>query len=255
MKKIFIITNDTRDVDFSITRRVAERLRELGSSVALLPRARAALSDVDAGVIGECFDAAESDLMIVIGGDGSILDASYNAISNGIAVLGINAGRLGYLSGMDPSDLALLEDVVSDRCGKRELMTLSVSIKRGEEELPVARRAVNEAVISHGSLSRLSDIEVDCGGETGINYLADGVIISTPAGSTAYSLSAGGPIVESTLDSICITPICPHSFFARSIIISPDTVIRIKCNNDERTSLYLTVDGRENVELVKGRSN
>lgn len=252
MKNIFVLTNYTRDVDFSVTKRIASDLVRMGCKVALLKEAFDKCSVEKTTVIGDGFGLSDADLMIVIGGDGSILDASHDAIENDIPVLGINVGRLGYLSGMDISDIDSLDYISQNLSSERTLMTLSVKVIRGNETIRIERSAVNEAVVSHGSLSRLSDIEVDCEGNGTIDYRADGVIVSTPAGSTAYSLSAGGPIVESTLDSLCITPICPHSFFARSIIVSPDSTIRIRCKNDDKTTMFLTVDGRENIKLASG---
>lgn len=252
MKNIFVLTNDTRDVDLSVTQSTVSVLLALGCNVALLPHIHLALNVDGVGIIGDKFDISQAELVIVIGGDGSILDASRDAIANRIPVLGINAGHLGYLSGMDKDEISILPSIIQGRYCERNLMTFSIRIYRGNETIEISRRAVNEAVVSHGSLTRLSDIEVSCGSSASINYRADGVIISTPAGSTAYSLSAGGPIIESTLDSVCVTPICPHSFFARSVIVSPESVVRVRCNNDDKTDLYLTVDGRENFALRPG---
>lgn len=252
MKNVFVLTNYTRDVDFSVTKRIASELIRIGCNVALLREVFEKCTIEKTIVIGDAFGLTDTDLMVVIGGDGSILDASHDAIENNIPVLGINVGRLGYLSGMDISDIDSLDYISQNLLSERALMTLSVKIIRGNETIRIDRSAVNEAVVSHGSLSRLSDIEVSCEGNGRIDYRADGVIVSTPAGSTAYSLSAGGPIVESTLDLLCITPICPHSFFARSIIVSPDSTIRIRCKNDDKTTMFLTVDGRENIKLASG---
>lgn len=252
MKNIFVLTNHTRDVDLSVTKRISSELIRLGYNVALLRGIFEECAIEKTSAIGDVFGLSETDLMIVIGGDGSILDASHDAIENDIPVLGLNVGRLGYLSGMDVADIDSLDYISKTLSSERLLMTLSVKILRKNEIINIGRSAVNEAVVSHGSLSRLADIEVICEGNGAIDYRADGVIISTPAGSTAYSLSAGGPIVESTLDSLCITPVCPHSFFARSIIVSPESVIRIRCKNDEKADMFLTVDGRENIKLAQG---
>ncbi len=197
---------------------------------------------------------AEADILIVLGGDGTILEAGRRAAQRGIPILGINLGRLGYMAELEMSELDQLSRLFRGDYRIEERAMLRVELLNAGGELRAFCDALNDAVISNGSVSRMIDLELCEGEETVTTYRADGLIIATPTGSTAYSMSAGGAVVDPRVACICATPICPHSFIARPILFPDDAVLRVRniCNREKM--LYLTVDGRMNFELYRNQS-
>ncbi len=192
---------------------------------------------------------AQADIIIVLGGDGTILEAARRASVRETPILGINLGRLGYMAELELNDLPLLDRLFdgSYTLENRSMMRVELLSKNGE--LRSFCYALNDAVISNGSVSRLVELELFEGGELVTAYRADGLIVATPTGSTAYSMSAGGSIVDPRVACFCVTPICPHSFVARPLIFSDSSMLKIRNVCVREKMLYLTVDGRMNFEL------
>lgn len=184
-----------------------------------------------------------ADIIITIGGDGTIIRYAKRAALDNKPVLGINAGRMGYLANIEQNELSLISKLKSKEYIVEERMMLSVDVFENEKLLNTYT-ALNDAVITSGFISRIIDISVSVGKDT-INYLADGLIVSTPTGSTAYSMSAGGPIIDPSTENICITPICSHSLSAKPILLGAEKKIFLKSFSKKRTEIYLTVDGRK----------
>ena len=180
------------------------------------------------------------DIIIVIGGDGTIIHNAKRAAMLGKSVLGINAGRVGFLAGLEDSELSKLSTLISGEYSTEKRMLLKVRYKNFEYY------CLNDAVISKGNLSRMIDISASINGEC-ISYRADGLIAATPTGSTAYSLSAGGPIVDFRLESISRTPICPQSLYTRPILVSSENNIEVSALAPKGTDVYLTVDGEQSI--------
>ncbi len=195
---------------------------------------------------------AEADCVIVLGGDGSILDAARRCAPFNKDLLGINLGHLGYMTELDMSDLAPLARVVTGDYYIDERAMLSVEVFNQNGGRKAESFALNDAVISNGSVARIVDLELYEGGSAVSDFRADGLIVATPTGSTAYSMSAGGPITDPQLPCICVTPICPHSLSARPMLFRDDAVLEIKNVCRREKMLYLTVDGRINFELYRG---
>jgi NAD+ kinase len=193
-------------------------------------------------VLGAC------DMAIAVGGDGTIIHCAKRAAAFGRPVLGINSGRLGFTAGLELSELHELERLIHGDYDTDERMMLDVTVE-GEDET-VHLHALNEAVLSRGALSRMIEVRVSNHEMPLSTYLADGVIVATPTGSTAYSLSAGGPIISHNIDAIVATPICPHSFFNRSIVFQPNDIIKLK--NMSKSPLNISIDGRLFSELGSG---
>ena len=185
---------------------------------------------------------SDSDLIIVIGGDGSVIDATVHAVEYGVPILGVNLGNLGYLAEIEPDSLDSLNKLFGGEYSIEEKMLLTAKKTGGEKESVSPRLAVNDVIISHESYLGVAEFMLITDvGET-VKYRADGIIFSTPAGSTAYSLSAGGPVVDHGINSILATPICPHSFFNRSIIFNENSTLTIK--NTGKAALKISIDGR-----------
>ncbi len=195
---------------------------------------------------------AEADVIIVLGGDGTILEAARRASQRGTPILGINLGRLGYMAELEMSELSLLDRLVKGDYQLECRSMLRVELFGGGE-LRSFCYALNDAVISGGSVSRIVDLELSEGGTVVTDYRADGLIVATPTGSTAYSMSAGGSVVDPRVECFCVTPICPHSFHARPMIFSDKAVLEVKNTCYREKNLYLTVDGRMNFELYRNQ--
>ena len=196
---------------------------------------------------------AEADILIVLGGDGSILEAVRRAAQRGTPILGINLGRLGYMAELEIGELDELDRLFTGDYHIDARSMLRVELFSGSE-LKSFCSALNDAVISNGSVSRMIDLELSEGGSLVTTYRADGLIIATPTGSTAYSMSAGGAIVDPRVSCFCATPICPHSFIARPLIFSDNAVLEVRNVCVREKMLYLTVDGRMNFELYRNQT-
>lgn len=197
---------------------------------------------------------AEADILIVLGGDGTILEVARRATQKGTPILGINLGRLGYMAELEVGELSYLDKLFDGSYTLEKRSMIRVELLSASGELRSFCYGLNDAVISNGSVSRLVDLELYEGGVPVANYRADGLIIATPTGSTAYSMSAGGAIVDPRVSCLCVTPICPHSFIARPLIFSDDSVLEVKNVCAREKMLYLTVDGRMNFELYRNQT-
>ena len=183
-----------------------------------------------------------ADIIVTVGGDGTIMRYGKLAAKLNKPVLGVNAGRMGFLADVEPNDLESLKKLKDGDYTVEDRMLLNVSVvENGEEKF--SQVAVNDMVITSGFISRIIDIKAYFGNDC-ISYRADGLIVATPTGSTAYSLSAGGAIIDPLSENICITPICSHSLSARPILLNKDTVVRFNAYSLKRADVFLSVDGR-----------
>ena len=196
---------------------------------------------------------AEADILIVLGGDGSILEAARRAVHRKTPILGINLGRLGYMAELELSEIDELSKLFKNEYYLEKRSMLRVELYSGGE-LKSFSYALNDAVISNGSVSRMVDLELYENGAPVTTYRSDGLIIATPTGSTAYSLSAGGAIVDPAVPCVCVTPICPHSLASRPMIFSENAVLEVRNTCVREKMLYLTVDGRMNFELYRNQT-
>lgn len=194
----------------------------------------------------------DADCVVVLGGDGSVIKAASSCAERGIPLLGINLGRVGYLAEVEQNELYLLARLFCGEYRIERRMMLSVSVLRNGIVIHKMRNALNEAVISNGTVAHMVDLSLACDGNFISNYHADGVIAATPTGSTAYSMSAGGPIIDPTLDCLCVTPVCAHALSARPILLSAESTLTMEniCRREDNT--YLTVDGEETCKLFTG---
>jgi NAD+ kinase len=195
---------------------------------------------------------AEADTIIVLGGDGTILESARRAADRATPIIGINLGRLGYMAELELSEIDMLDRYFSGEYTIEKRSMVSVEITDMHGNLKSAANALNDAVVSNGSISRIVDLELYNADEQVASYRSDGIIVATPTGSTAYSMSAGGPIISPDVSCFCVTPICPHSLAARPIIFPDSTTLKIKNVCVREKSLYLTLDGRNNYEIVRG---
>jgi NAD+ kinase len=195
---------------------------------------------------------SESDLVIVIGGDGVMLEAARRATPCGIPILGINMGRVGYMTELEMNEISLLDRIFTGDYYLDERAMLRVDIRSCKGQSRFSAYALNEAVIANGSTARIIDLQLSDNGRLVSEYRADGIVVATPTGSTAYSLSAGGPIVDPKLSCFCVTPICPHSLVARPLIFPDSASLEIKNICVREKVLHLTVDGKATFDLFFG---
>ena len=193
-----------------------------------------------------------ADMVVVLGGDGTIMESARKAADRGTPILGINLGRVGYLAELEMSELGLLDTIMEGnyRLDVRAMLNAEIVSGTTQKIKPVGF-ALNDAVISNGFVSRIIDLQLSEGGTFINNCRADGLIISTPTGSTAYSMSAGGPVADPRISCFCVTPICPHMLSARPILFPDDAVLEVKHICRREKVLYLTLDGKASYELLK----
>lgn len=243
--KILLVPNPARDKGLAVTTSVADLLRSLGAELCCTE----VLADIP--VLSPSLGAEWADVAVVFGGDGTILRFSHQAALHGLPVLGINCGSLGYMAELNGDDPKLLQRLLTGDYVTEERMMLTACVVREEKEIFRAD-CLNDAVISYGQLPHLVSFELYERGKPFASYNADGMIFSTPTGSTAYSLSAGGPIVDPVLKAILATPVCAHSLTARPMVFSADAKLSLKVGSHKKGEAYFTFDGEDNYLLRTG---
>lgn len=250
-QNIAVIPNLTRNGAYEASLNVIKKLQSLDMNVLLDQRMEQKYHGLAVTFKDEKSLYADCDLVLTIGGDGTIIHASRYASLLGKPLLGINMGRLGFVAGIEPDELDMLSMLREGgyTVEKRMMLRVVHQSSNGKKEF----YALNDAVISRGSLSRLIDIDVFLAEDNGYicNYRADGLILSTPTGSSAYSLAAGGPVVEPTMKCILMTPVCSHALFARPVLFSHHSEIAVKASCDDNTEVFLTIDGAGTVIVRK----
>ncbi len=245
--KIAVIPNTEKRKAVLCGKKIAKLLISNGASVIVHESLKSDFPDSEVEFLPayeEIFK--DCDCAVTVGGDGTIIRSARLAAKAGKSVLGVNLGRLGYVAELEATEISMLKQLLTGDFVTRERMTLDVTVihKDGSTE---SYLAVNDAVISRGSLSRIIDLDVYVEGKKISDYRADGLLFSTPTGSTAYALSAGGPVIDPYLNLIELTPVCPHSLSARTVIFNESTVIHVVCNSPD--TAFLTVDGQISVAL------
>ncbi len=242
--KVAVIPNNGAINCGEITQQIVCMLEQLGVQ-SLLPVDTAFPPKDAEDLIAAC------DVAIALGGDGTIIHCAKKAAAHGKAVLGINCGRVGFMAGLERQDLSQLKRLITGDYDTQYRMMLDVILTEQDGKTRLFS-ALNEAVVSRGPLTRMIDIEVSNHGVPLPSYKADGIIVATPTGSTAYSLSAGGPVVDPSLDCVLLTPICPHSLHTRPYIFHESAdVLVVPRDRTVSGNVFLTVDGEETVALSK----
>jgi NAD+ kinase len=192
-----------------------------------------------------------TDLLIVLGGDGTLLSAARLAAQRKVPILAVNLGGLGFLTTVSQDEIySILEEIFSGKHRVSERVMLDAEIVRGGAVIR-KQNALNDAVLNKAALARIMDLELHVDGEYVTTYKADGLILSTPTGSTGYSLAAGGPIVYPAVESFVVTPICPHTLTNRPLVIPDSATIDVDFKAED-DAVFLTLDGQVGIELVRG---
>jgi NAD+ kinase len=222
---------------------LTEWLRRRGLDVALDERAHRELADP-----GGAYDfAARYDLVVVLGGDGTLMSVA-RAQRHDVPILGVNLGGLGFLTEINRGELyPALVEILAGRFGIESRALLDVELQRPAVGA-LGHKALNDVVVTKSALARIIDLRIEVDGRLVARYRSDGLILSTPTGSTAYNLSAGGPIVYPTLPVIVITPICPHTLTHRPLVVPDSSLVEVRLETHDQ-EVYLTVDGQEGTTL------
>lgn len=247
MRKIALCPNVSRDAGLEFTLRVRAMLEEAGHGVVISP-VYGPVPGVEQVPLEQALDGAE--LLVTLGGDGTILHLAPLVMRHRVPIIGVNLGHKGFLTELDAGSAALLLDAAAGRYELVSRMMLDIRIRR-DGEIIFSDTAINEALISgivqNVRLTAMSD------GERILTVSGDGIIVSSPTGSTAYSMSAGGPLVEPNAENIIVTPICPHMLAARSFVLTPDRVVTVVPRDLEPDKrCIVSADGRGMTELQNG---
>ncbi len=248
MKKITVIPNIYKDKELTHTRKVIGIINKFGGQVLLSENvAKSLMLPDNAYQESELYNKA--DLVLVLGGDGTLLNVARRTAFYGTPILGINLGHLGFLVELEKNNLEeFFEKLFADDYTINERMMLEASLVRESMTID-SFLALNDIGITRGAFSRIINLKLFVDNQFVDDYRADGLIIATPTGSTAYSLSAGGPIVDPNMSILMATPICPHTLHARSIIIPDNKTMSIHIGNDYFHDAMLTVDGQQGCKL------
>lgn len=256
INQVLLYPNMQKKACIEAISRVSEKLHTLGISTIISEDHTQQMSDnnIKADLYLSEREAFEvCDIAIVLGGDGTMLSAAHTACITNTPLLGINLGTLGYMSELEFAELDLL-DRLKTNFDYADRMMIDIFVERKGAQVECFT-ALNEALISRGAVASMLGLNLTCD-DTQVNrYRADGLIISTPTGSSAYCMSAGGPIIDTKLDAFCVCPICSHSLSgSRALIFSPHSVIVIKPFSEKCGDIVLTADGRYSFPLNDGDS-
>ena len=254
MKKVILTPNPYRDKNFQTVREAAQVLKDSGMNVRIcLPfevdKAYELPKDLHFSRLDK--ELPTASLVICFGGDGTILHMAKAATRHGIPILGVNIGTMGFMAELESSELSLLSRLATDDYQIDKRMMLDVTVHR-DRDIIFHDLCLNDAAITKGAIARIVHLNVQCDKTQVMECGGDGVIISTPTGSTAYSLSAGGPIVEPDANSILITPICAHDVASRSIVVSEKREITVELSKNARRNAFLSVDGGKALRMNVG---
>lgn len=224
----------TLAIEFSIEKNTADLLKEKNADVIAAHE-----------LLPSC------DLIIVVGGDGSLLQASHIAIEHDLPVLGINRGRLGFLTDIHPDELAKIGEVLQGQYQQESRFFLQATLHHGHEVIH-QNLALNDIVMHYGRTPHMIEFEIHVNQQFVCSQRADGLIIATPTGSTAYALSGGGPILHPHLNALVIVPMFPHTLSSRPIVIDANTTIEVRVGQNNVATPYVSCDGRERIALPSG---
>ena len=254
MKNVILTPNPYRDRNFQTVRNAIQILKDAGISVSVcLPfevdRSYELPRDIRFSRLER--ELPNADAVICFGGDGTILHMAKAATKKNIPILGVNIGTMGFLAELENSELDRLAQLAEGKFTIDKRMMLDVTVHR-DRDIIFHDICLNDVVITKGAVARIVHIAVQCDNVQAMEFGGDGVIVATPSGSTAYSLSAGGPVVEPEANSIIITPICAHDIVSRCIVASDKRVVTVRMTQNARRNAFLSVDGGKAMRLNMG---
>lgn len=254
MKNVILTPNPYRDKNFQTARTAMQILKDAGIHVSVcLPfevdRSYELPRDLHFTRLDR--ELPNADVVICFGGDGTILHMAKAATKKGIPILGVNIGTMGFMAELESSELDKLPQLAEGKYSIDRRMMLDVTVHR-DRDIIFHDICLNDAVITKGAVARIVHLSVQCDGIQAMEYGGDGLIVATPSGSTAYSFSAGGPIVEPEANNIIITPICAHDIVSKCIVASDRRVVTVNMSANAKRNAYLSVDGGKALRLNIG---
>ena len=254
MKRVILTPNPYRDKGFQTVRNTQKILNDAGIETRIcLPfevdRSYELPKDLRFSRLDR--EIGNADMIICFGGDGTILHMAKTATRAGIPILGVNIGTMGFMAELENTELELLRKLADDDYTLDSRMMLDVTVHR-DRDIIFHDLCLNDVVITKGSIARIVHLKVECDGVQAMECGGDGVIVATPTGSTAYSLSAGGPIVEPDAHNILINPICAHDIVSRCIVTSDKRTISVAMSKNAKRNAYLSVDGGKSLRMNLG---
>ena len=252
--KIILSPNPYRDKGMKTAKAAEKLLRAAGAETCFcLPFQLEETEKFpqDASYLDMQEEIKTADMLVCFGGDGTILHAAKEAVMYGVPILGVNMGSVGFMAELEHGELSMLAKLVSGTYTIESRMMLDVKVYH-EKKLVYEDLALNDAVMTKGAISRVIDLSVSSDRTLISRISGDGVVLSTPTGSTAYSMAAGGPIVEPTSNSIVITPICAHSLSAKAFVVGPERLVEAKMERGSHKTAYVSVDGGKPIRCVGG---
>jgi len=254
VKKVILTPNPYRDKNFQTVRDAMKVLKDSGLEVKLcLPFEVDRSFDLPKDLYFSKLDReiSTADMVICFGGDGTILHMAKTATRHDIPILGVNIGTMGFMAELESTELDQLARLAKGEYTIDNRMMLDVVVHR-DRDIIFHDICLNDTVITKGAVARIVHLEVKCDGVQAMECSGDGIIVATPTGSTAYSLSAGGPIVEPEAHSILVTPICAHDVASRCIVASDKRVITVSLTRNARRNAFLSVDGGKALRMNMG---
>lgn len=254
MKNIAIVQRSDNRIEPSTVYPLLDRLISLGCSVCIPSELSEFYSGYDKEIcfFDEEFDKNTIDLLFVLGGDGSIISAARAHASYDIPIVGVNFGNLAYMAELEITELDLVDQILNGQCSVEIRIMLDITVIRGNKTVSMNSSALNDVVLSNGPIPRMISFDLYADGILAQSYCSDGMVIATPTGSTAYSMSAGGPVLDPRLGCIVATPICPHSLGQRPVVFGCDSILELKNFSCRNNNIYLSADGSEVLSLEPG---
>lgn len=253
LKKVILCPNPYRDRDLTVVREAKRILDSVGCpNVVCVPfRSEDKPEGFGLDIRPMQQELRGADMIIAFGGDGTILHLSKTAAHRDVPVLGVNLGSLGFMAELEQRELSRLSELIEENYMIESRMMLDVSVMR-EGRVIYSNLALNEAVVTRGAVSRVIRLHIQTEQGRLLDVTGDGVIIASPTGSTAYSLSAGGPVVEPTARNLIVSPICAHSVHANSYVLSAERVVTVQTEKTGYKPIFLSVDGGRAFSLRNG---
>ncbi len=254
LKRVILSPNPYRDRNFKTLREAMDVLRGAGIDTRVcLPFEVDRSHDLPRDIHFSRMDRElpGADMVICFGGDGTLLHMAKAATRQGVPVLGVNIGTMGFMAELESTELSQLARIANDDYAIDNRMMLDVTVHR-DRDIIFHDLCLNDVAITKGAVARIVHLEVKCDGVQAMECGGDGIIVSTPTGSTAYSLSAGGPIVEPDAHSILVTPICAHDVASRCIVVSDKRTVSVAMTHNARRNAYLSVDGGRALRMNMG---
>ena len=252
MKNIGLKINIKTDKDFKISNKVINLLLNNNFNVILNDYLKTNFASENVVIVDDDEFYKKSDVIVTLGGDGTLLRAAYKSALNDKLMIGINLGNLGYLAHLTIDDIDKIVDILNSKLSYQKRMMLSCKILSSDGKVKEEYHALNDVVINKGKT--FNSVSIDLADQNSFisSYYCDGMIFSTPTGSTAYSLSAGGPIMDPEINAIILTPICCHSIYAKPLVFSDNTTLYCCKTNVDNEYLTVCIDGKIQYDLEYG---